>query len=160
MSAEPLPSVVPAGALPQAPPAHRPRPPLLDTGRPLGRAFRLFLVALGLGVALVSKVPLCPFAILTRHPCPGCGLTRATFAALRGDLHAAAHLHPLVFVVTPVIVVMFAYNALHYVRHGRWFASEKLSGPWVDAAWILLGAAMVALWIARFFGAFGGPVPV
>jgi hypothetical protein len=138
----------------------RPRHPLLDTAHPLGRAVRLFLVGGGMATLMALGVPLCPFAILTRHPCPGCGLTRASIALLHGDLHAAAHMHPLVFVVTPVIAISFTYNAYAYVRRGQWFASEGLKGRWVTAAWIALGAAMIFLWIARFFGAFGGPVPV
>lgn len=137
-----------------------PRHPLLDTARPLGRAVRLVAVAGGMGALLLFGVPVCPFAMLTRHPCPGCGLTRATLSLLHGDLHAAAHLHPLVFVITPVIAVAFTYNALAYVRRGDWFASERVKTRWINAAWIALGVATLALWIARFFGAFGGPVPV
>jgi hypothetical protein len=136
------------------------RHPLLDTSRPLGRAVRLCAVAGALGGAIALGIPLCPVAILTRHPCPGCGLTRATLALLHGHVHEAAHLHPLVFVVTPVIAVAFTYNALCYVRRGEWFASERFRGRLVTGAWITLGAAMMLLWIARFFGAFGGPVPV
>ena len=144
------------------PPAITPprRHPLLDTSRPLGRAVRLVATFGALFALMNIGVPLCPFAIVTRHPCPGCGLTRATISLLHGDLHAAAHMHPLVFVVTPVIAVAFSYNAYCYVRRGQWFASEGLRGRFVNAAWIILGVAMVALWIARFFGAFGGPVPV
>lgn len=138
----------------------RSRHPLLDRGRPLGRAVRLALVAAALVLAVVVKVPLCPFALVVRQPCPGCGLTRATLALLAGDLHEAAHFHPLVFVVTPVVAIMFSFNAVQYVRRGEWFASEKVSGRAINTALILLGVAMVSLWIARFLGAFGGPVPV
>src|SRR5215212_6648429 len=104
------------------------RHPLLDTGRPLGRAVRLLLVAGALAGAIVAKIPLCPFAILTRHPCPGCGLTRASVALFRGHLAEAAHFHPLVFIVTPVVAIAFTYNAFSYVRRGDWFASERLQG--------------------------------
>ncbi len=128
--------------------------------RPFGRAVRLFLAAGGMATLLLLGVPLCPFALLTHQPCPGCGLTRASLALLHGDVHTAAHMHPLVFIVTPVIGLMFTYNAYAYVRRGKWFASEDLKGRWVNRAWIALGAAMILLWIARFFGAFGGPVPV
>ncbi len=161
MSAEPLSSAVTEVAC-AAPPAVAPRArhPLFDTSRPLGRVVRLLLVAAALTAAITVKMPLCPVAIVAHQPCPGCGLTRATLAALGGDIHAAFHMHPLVFVVTPVIALTFGYNALQYVRRGQWFASEKLKGPWVNAAWIVLGVAMIALWISRFFGAFGGPVPV
>jgi Protein of unknown function (DUF2752) len=160
MPVEPLPTAVSEGFVSQPPVVRRARHPLLDTGRPLGRAVRLGMVAAGLVLLMAAKVPLCPVAIVTRHPCPGCGLTRATLAALAGDFHAAYHLHPLVFLVTPVIVIAFTYNAIEYVRRGQWFASEKLAGRWVNAAWITLGVLVVLLWIARFFGAFGGPVPV
>lgn len=136
------------------------RHPLLDTRRPLGRAVRLLAVLGALGGAVALRIPLCPFALLTRQPCPGCGLTRATLALLGGHVHEAIHLHPLVFIVTPVIGVAFTYNALAYVRRGEWFASERLGGRWITRAWIVLGVAMVTLWLARFFGALGGPVPV
>ena len=36
----------------------------------------------------------CPFVEVTGHPCPGCGLTRATFAMFRGDWRAMLHFHP------------------------------------------------------------------
>ena len=147
-----------APAVALAPPARRWL--LLDTTRPVGRAVRLLLVAGALAAAVAGRVPLCPVAIVARQPCPGCGLTRATLAALHGDFHEALHLHPLVFLVTPVIAVAFTYNAIAYVRRGEWFATERLSGRWINGAWITLGAAMILLWIARFFGAFGGPVPV
>lgn len=159
MPTEPLPSVVTEPAA--EPPVQRRRPHvLLDTARPIGRAVRLLLVAAVITVLIKAKVPLCPVAIVAHQPCPGCGLTRATLAALSGDLHTAFHFHPLVFLVTPVIAVSFAFNAFAYVRRGQWFATEKLAGKWVNAGWITLGVLVVLLWIARFFGAFGGPVPV
>lgn len=134
--------------------------PFFDKRRPIGRALRLLAVASVIGAAFGLGIPLCPFAIFTRHPCPGCGLTRATFALLRGHVEEAVHFHPLVFLVTPVVAVAFTYNAITYVRRGDWFASERVSGKWVNRAWIALGVLMIGVWIARFFGAFGGPVAV
>jgi hypothetical protein len=43
-----------------------------------------------------------------------------------------------------------------YVREGRWPAL----GGRMAAAGTALWALLVGVWIARFFGAFGGPVPV
>lgn len=34
---------------------------------------------------------ICPFKILTGFDCPGCGLTRATLALLRGDIKSSLH---------------------------------------------------------------------
>jgi hypothetical protein len=133
---------------------------LLRLDHPLGRAARLGLVGGALGLALALGVPLCPFALVTRHPCPGCGLTRATLALARGQLGEALHLHPLSPVLVPLVVGVFAFNAASYVRHRRWAAAEGLQGRWLTRLGVVLFAAMIAVWIARFLGAFGGPVPV
>ena len=63
-------------------------------------------------------------------------------------------------IFSPFIAVVLGNNALSYVRGGPFMASESLRGRWVTAVAVALGAAMVGVWIARFFGAFGGPVPV
>src|SRR5262245_32964776 len=54
---------------------------------------------------LMLRLPLCPFAIVTHHPCPGCGLTRAGLALLRGDVVTAFHFHPLSPLIVPVFGV-------------------------------------------------------
>lgn len=46
----------------------------------------------------------CPFRQLTGLPCPGCGLTRATVALLRGDIRAMLFFHPL----APVFLAFWA----------------------------------------------------
>ena len=134
-----------------------PSPP---ASTPLGRAARLGLVALAFAAAVAFDVPLCPFAILTHHPCPGCGLTRGTLALAHGHLGDALRFHPLVPVVTPLVALAFGWNALSYVRRGRWTATEGLQGRWITRAVAILGAVMLAVWVARFLGALGGPVAV
>jgi hypothetical protein len=114
----------------------------------------------GLGALIVAGVPLCPFALVTRHPCPGCGLGRATLAMLRGDFGEAVHAHPLAPILAPAIIGALAYNAFSYVTKGRWAATEAIGGRVATASATTLFVAMIAVWIARFFGAFGGPVPV
>lgn len=57
------------------------------------------------GLAAVFTIPfgpaptICPFALITGIPCPGCGLTRAVVALGHGDLGTAIAFHPLVGVV-------------------------------------------------------------
>jgi hypothetical protein len=125
-----------------------------------GRFGRVSVVAAVVGLAVLFSVPLCPFAIVTRHPCPGCGLTRATLALARGDVTSALHFHPLAPVVVPLVVGAIVYNTFVYLRAGKSAATESLQGRWITLAGIALAALMVGVWIARFFGAFGGPVPV
>lgn len=133
------------------------------------RAALIALLASPLALAIGLDLPLCPSASLLGMPCPGCGLTRATFALLRGDFGAAYRLHPLVFVLTPVYTGLLALIGWSYVRGGTapsvlssgvdW-GRRLLLGRVASAAAGLLIVLAFAVWIARFFGAFGGPVPV
>ncbi|CAN94389.1 MULTISPECIES: DUF2752 domain-containing protein [Sorangium] len=125
-----------------------------------GRAARLGTVAAVLGLLVACGAPLCPFAIVTRHPCPGCGLTRATLALAQGHLADALRLHPLSPVMAPLVIAALAYNAAIYVKDGRIAAAEGVQGAWVTRLGIALAVLMLAVWIARFLGALGGPVPV
>ncbi len=134
----------------------------MDTAMPgVGRraAKALAVSSLVGGLVALGLLP-CPFALVTRHPCPGCGMTRATWALLRGDLHAALHFHPLVLVILPTLLVFFAVNGVVYLRDGRWNYLDAKSGKWWTAGAWLYAAVALGVWIARFFGAFGGPAPV
>jgi hypothetical protein len=139
-------------------------------GRPLGplgflpgwpkRILIVSLILSPLFAMVFVDVPSCPTAYLFGLPCPGCGLTRATLAAVRGDFRSALQFHPLVFVATPMYFGVIGSIAWGYVRGGV----EKI--PSSRLTKILTGVALVTfflligVWGARFFGAFGGPVPV
>jgi hypothetical protein len=133
-----------------------------------GPRARRTLVAAALaagGTALVVfGPPVCPTALFLGIPCPGCGLTRATLALMRGDVGAAVRLHPLVFVLAPLFAAALGAALLDYVRGGtptaparftEWFSKRTRYG----AALALL-VALVGVWGARFAGYLGGPVPV
>jgi hypothetical protein len=120
----------------------------------------LGLVAAALAAAVALRLPLCPFALVTRHPCPGCGMTRAALALARGHIREAIGLHPLVIPVAPLAALVVLACSYNYVRHGRFGFTAPAPARWVTLGAILLGAAMTTLWLARFLGAFGGPVPV
>jgi len=126
---------------------------------------RSLIVAMFAGIfgAIVAlRMPFCPLASVFGVPCPGCGLTRATLALAHGDLEHALELHPLVFVLAPLFVWAMSSAALSYVRGPRparpmrrWLASRTVT---VLASLLML--ATLGVWGARFFGYFGGPVPV
>jgi hypothetical protein len=114
-----------------------------------------------LGVAIWSDFPLCPVAGTFGVPCPGCGLTRATLALLRGDVRAAFHFHPLVWLLSPLFVGFVGVALLELVR-GPPSRPQRLnwSSRGVSVVAIFLLVASLGVWLARFSGYFGGPVPV
>lgn len=56
----------------------------------------------------------CPIKFLTGVSCAGCGMSRAWWAFLRGDLVAAFSFHPLFFLVIPMTVVLLLRKKLPY----------------------------------------------
>jgi hypothetical protein len=108
------------------------------------------------------RLPFCPLASVFGVPCPGCGLTRATLALAHGDLRHALELHPLVLVLAPLFIAASSSAAIGYVRGAGRAPRTK---PWLASRTVnVLGAALLlatlGVWIARFYGYFGGPVPV
>ena len=141
---------------PQAAPSASPSPPRT----PLQRAGRLAAIGGVLAALLALGAPLCPIAAVTRQPCPGCGLTRATIALGHGHVAEAFRIHPLAPIVAPLMGGFVAYACAAYLATGRWPGAAGRSASVVAALGIALWTLLLAVWLARFHGAFGGPVPV
>ncbi|MCC6214562.1 MAG: DUF2752 domain-containing protein [Polyangiaceae bacterium] len=109
---------------------------------------------------LLAGLPGCPTATIAGIPCPGCGLTRASWAVLRGDLAEAHRLHPLVLIVTPLYLGFLAYAALDYVRGEATRPRSPRAARALSAAAMTVLVLLLVVWLARFAGFFGGPVPV
>ncbi|MEO8876214.1 MAG: DUF2752 domain-containing protein [Polyangiaceae bacterium] len=123
----------------------------------LGPPLLLFGVAAAL--AFVTSIPpFCPLRLLLRIPCPSCGLTRATRLALGGHFAAATALHPLWSVVLPFLAVVGLMQLRHHLAHGTFMRFD--AQPWIGRIGTALVALLVLVWVARFFGAFGGPAPI
>jgi hypothetical protein len=85
-------------------------------------------------------------------------MTRAARLVLAGDFAGALHAHPLWWLVLPPLALLGGAELVGYVRSGRLgYVSDRRWFKWF--ARVVL-AAIVAVWLARFLGAFGGPVPV
>jgi hypothetical protein len=118
------------------------------------------LVASACGVVL-TDTPFCPLALFAGIPCPGCGLTRATFALLHGDLRGALGFHPLVLVLSPLFAAAMLKVLVDYVRGSEltptpaWWTGRAVT--WLATALLV---AVVGVWLLRFAGWLGGPVPV
>jgi hypothetical protein len=119
----------------------------------------LFLAALGAAHLFTKTLHwYCPIAQLTHHPCPTCGLSRATASFLVGDYRYAFGQQPLFVVVVPFVMMVATLELATYVwtgELGRWTKKRP-----IGVIALALAAALFALWIARFFGLFGGPVGV
>ncbi|MCF7675935.1 MAG: DUF2752 domain-containing protein [Akkermansiaceae bacterium] len=90
-------------------------------------------------------LPGCSFHRLTGLHCPGCGMTRAMAAILRGDLAAAFRCNPVGLVLLPLALVGLLPEWLGWVR-GRRLAFRW--HPGARGAWLLVGL-IIAFWILR-----------
>lgn len=87
-------------------------------------------------------------------------MTRATMAALHGNFAESFRLHPLAMVVVPALAAYVAAHAVSYIRHGESRVDQVLAGKLFDRLMLAVLALVLLVWVARFFGAFGGPAPV
>jgi hypothetical protein len=95
-------------------------------------------------------------------PCPGCGLTRATLTLLHGDVQGALRFHPLVLLISPLVAALLGVALLDLSRdparpRPRWLRWKARTVTVAAAALLTL---TFGVWLARFAGYFGGPVPV
>jgi uncharacterized protein DUF2752 len=119
----------------------------------------LVIFAIAVLLVAVPAIPAtCPMRVLFHVPCPSCGLTRAARLALGGDFAGATRMHPLWFLVLPYLGVVGVGESVGFVRSGQWGAA--FGRAFVKRLGALLVVALVGVWIARWMGAFGGPVAV
>lgn len=87
---------------------------------------------------------ICPFALLTGHACPGCGMTRAMAYLVRGDFDQALLYHPL----APVLALMGIAGLVWWIgrRRGNWPA---LSVKTINVALSIAGVLLLGVWLTR-----------
>lgn len=88
----------------------------------------------------------CPLRRLTGLPCPTCFLTRATSAALTGDLPASLRLHAF----GPLVAVALVGWSVVAIRQRRLVPRQLPAWPLGWSA-----AALVAYWVLRLVGSYG-----
>ena len=133
---------------------------VVDQAGTVRRALIVLAIIAALTAAVSQRWTLCATAGIFGIPCPGCGLTRATLAALQGDWATAWHLYPLFPLVAPIYIYLVVTLGFRFVAGARAKPVSKRTDRVVS---ILAGVAIVLVilvWASRFLGAFGGPVPV
>lgn len=115
------------------------------------------MVALGVWVASVlafvlyqngphaAWLPGCLFHHLTGFACPGCGMTRATHAALHGHLGEAFRFNPLGMVLFPAALLGGGLELTGWMRGKALPVRLLISG---SGAWWLIGVVL-AFWVMR-----------
>lgn len=84
----------------------------------------------------------CPLRTLFGIACPGCGMSRALLAALRGDFVSAFALHPLWWMI-PIGFVWLCVRSLR--RHSLIDGAASLERPAVVGALLLIAVYFVRL---------------
>jgi hypothetical protein len=123
----------------------------------LGRAGIAGMVAALALAVLFSPFKLCLMALVLRLPCPGCGMTRAAMALLHGDFARALALHPLSPVMAPLMAGVLLQQGVAYVRTGARFGTGRVPRS-IELLAAVMALLLMLVWVARFFGFFGGPV--
>jgi hypothetical protein len=109
----------------------------------------LGLIALGGIFGAASLLPQrfhppCGFHLVTGHPCPTCGSTRAAMAMLHGRVAEAFEMNPLFTLVLGGLVLWVAAGAVARLA-GRDLRLDigPREGRWL---WVLLAASFFANW--------------
>ncbi len=83
----------------------------------------------------------CVIHSLTGLPCPGCGLTRALLAALRGDLATAWRLHPLFWLAPLILLAVLGLLAFR----PAWLHSRTAGRIWLALAFLYIAVYLVRM---------------
>lgn len=153
MPRESMPAMPPAAPDAPAAPAS-----LATRGRAAVLVAAVWTVA---GLPVVFGLSSCPVARFLHAPCPGCGMTRAMQLLASGEVAASMHMHPLAIPTALAQLVFAAVTVALTLQRGSPFS--LWSSAWGRGSVYAVGAVLgldVVLWIARFCGALGGPVPV
>lgn len=91
----------------------------------------------------------CLFRFAMGMPCPGCGMTRAWLALLRGDVAAAFAYHPMFWAVPLAFVLAWLQGELCLLgaRPPRSLPGRMLAP--ITILEIVLVAALLAAWLVR-----------
>lgn len=100
------------------------------------------LLLLGAAVILVG-VP-CPLHLTTGWYCPGCGSGRLFWNLAQGQIAAAYHANQLIFILLPVLVLIYLHH-LYFIVRQRELVPPKLQ----LVVYIILCILLIAFGVIR-----------
>lgn len=83
----------------------------------------------------------CLFYKITNYKCPGCGITRALFSLIRGNIKEAIYYNKILILMVPFIVIYFGYKSYLYIINIR--SNKKIERILNIWAYILLIIAIL-----------------
>ena len=104
-----------------------------------GKLLRKHLIVVGVLAVYLFVFGQCVFRWFFGVSCPGCGLTRATLAALRLEFAAAFQYHPLFWFATP-----FLLYAIH--RRAWGLPGNRRTDRWLA---VLVGVVFLGVYLVR-----------
>jgi hypothetical protein len=117
------------------------------------RALWASLVVLALAAAAyalrqtggVGWMPGCVFRKLTGLDCPGCGMTRGTYALLHGRVGEAFAFNPVGMILLPLAMVALSIEVMGWVR-GKPMPFRLNPGRWGAT---IVAVVVIVFWIVR-----------
>jgi hypothetical protein len=136
----------------------------LAQGSPFLRALVAFLLvpaSAAVAWAVCTGRYRCPQAALFHVPCLACGSTRAVLLLCRGDVLGALRLHAIAPFAALLTIALVLRAAWLIATDGtvRALGDGPVGGTLARAGLVIV-ALEIGLYTARWFGMFGGPVPV
>ncbi len=90
----------------------------------------------------IEAIPTCAVRHFLGVPCPGCGLTTAFIALMRGEIRTSIDAHPLGIIIALWLVSLFG-RALFAVIVGRWPRTLLTQGQRDFLIAVFLGALIL-----------------
>lgn len=88
----------------------------------------------------------CIFHKITGYQCPGCGITRALFSLIQGDIKKAFSYNQLIFFLAPFIIAYFIYTNYIYILGKR---QSKIAQNIITITSVILIIITIAYGIIR-----------